>query len=323
MDSVQVVVGIDIGGTKMAAAAVTSEGIILARHAQPTEAGRGFADGLRRMVALIERVLSEAGCAGADLAAVGIGCAGPVDPLRGTIDNPYTLPTWDGVDVVGPLQARFGVPVGLENDADAAALGEYWLGAGQGARILTMVTVGTGIGGGVIVDGRVYRGAGGGHPEIGHLGIDPQGPACYCGMRGCWESLASGPAMAARLLDRAPGLDRDTLTGAEVVRRARGGDPAAMAVVAEMAAIHARGVVTLLNLYLPDALILGGGVMEAYDLFAPSIQTLAAADTMAPRGTEAIRPAALGNDAGLLGAARLALNLGPERQSGSGMSGCP
>ena len=116
--------------------------------------------------------------------------------FRGTINNPYTLPTWEDVPIVDFLVDRFGVPVSLENDADAAALGEYWQGAGRDVQRLCAVTVGTGIGTAYILHGKIVRGNGGWHPEGGHMIIDPSGPQCYCGAKGCWESLASGSAIA-------------------------------------------------------------------------------------------------------------------------------
>jgi glucokinase len=304
----RLVVGIDIGGTKIAAAAIDAQGQILSRRVIPTEAERGFQDGVQRIVRLIEQVMADAHRRRADLDAIGIGCAGPVNPLTGTIDNPYTLPTWDGVNIVDALQRILNVPVGLENDADAAALGEYWLGAGQNASIVVMVTVGTGIGGGVILDGRVYRGVGGAHPEIGHLAITATGPECYCGLRGCWESLASGPAIAAAMRARAPERDPTSVTGASVLAEARRGDPTARAVVVRAAQVMARGVFTLINLYVPQVVVFGGGVMQAYDLFAPTIQEQIGRDTMAPVDRIELRKAALGTDAGLLGAARVALD---------------
>jgi glucokinase len=308
----ELVVGIDIGGTKIAAAVVSPEGQILAYGLIPTDAARGFDDGLCRITALVDSLLVQADRAPASvpaqLSAIGIGCAGPVDPLAGTIDNPYTLPTWDGVNIVEPLQARYGVPVALENDADAAAMGECWLGAGRGGRVVVMITVGTGVGGAVIVDGRIYRGVGGAHPEIGHLGVDPSGPDCYCGMPGCWESLATGPAMAAAARERVPDRDPATITGASVVADARAGDPIAQEIVQRAAQANARGVFSLVNLYVPDVIVLGGGVMDAYDLFEPAIRELVARNTMAPMDRIAIRKAVLGNDAGVLGAARIALS---------------
>lgn len=308
-DRGSILVGIDIGGTKIAAAAVTTAGELLSRASMPTEAERGFEDGLQRITVLVRRVLDEAHVGLADLRAIGIGCAGPVDPVAGTIDNPYTLPTWDGVNIVAPLHATYGIPVALENDADAAAMGEYWLGAGRGGRVVVMVTVGTGVGGGAIIEGRIYRGTGGAHPEIGHLALDPEGPACYCGICGCWESIASGPAMAEAAARQMPGEAAGPMTGERVVSLARSGDPVARSIVERAAQATARGVFSLINLYLPDIVVLGGGVMDAYDLFEPAILALAARDTMAPVDRIAIRKAVLGNDAGLLGAARIALDL--------------
>jgi glucokinase len=303
-----IVVGIDIGGTKIAAAAVNAHGEIQSREHIPTQAERGFDDGLRRIAALIDRVLGKAHGSRDSLSAIGIGCSGPVDPVRGTIDNPYTLPTWDGVNIVAPLRAEFGVPVVLENDADVAAMGEVWLGAGRGGRIVVMVTIGTGIGGGIILDGKIYRGVGGAHPEIGHHGIDPAGPECYCGIRGCWESLASGPAMVAAVRDQATDRSPGSLTGAQVVADARAGSPVAQAAVARAVEATALGIFNLTNLYTPEIIVLGGGVMDAYDLFEPAIRQTVERNTMAPVERVSIRKAELGNDAGVIGAARLALN---------------
>lgn len=303
-----IAIGIDIGGTKIAVATVAAAGCILGRSTMPTQAERGFDDGLRRIVALLDRLMAETGCSRRALAAIGIGCAGPVDPIRGTIDNPYTLPTWDGVNIVEPLQAEYGVRVVLENDADAAAMGEVWLGAGQGGRVVVMITIGTGIGGGIIIDGQVYRGIEGTHPEIGHHSIDPTGPACYCGMRGCWESLASGPALVAAVSERAPGRPSGPLTGAEVIAEARAGDPIAQAAVTRAAEATAMALFNLTNLYAPDVIVLGGGVMEAYDLFEPVIRQTLSRNTMAPVDRIAVRRAELGSDAGVVGAACLALD---------------
>jgi glucokinase len=304
----QIVIGIDIGGTKIASAVVTAQGQVLSCQVIPTEAARGFDDGLHRIIALVDQVLAQAGHRREALCAIGIGCAGPVNPRTGTIDNPYTLPTWDGVNIVKPLQAEYGIPVALENDADAAAMGECWLGAGRGGRVVIMVTIGTGVGGAVVLGGEIYRGVDDTHPEIGHLGVDPAGPECYCGMRGCWESLATGPAMAAAAREQMSDRDPLSITGATVVADARAGNTIAQAIVARAAQATARGVFTLINLYVPDVIVLGGGVMDAHDLFEPTIRELVTRNTMAPVDRIAIRKAELGNDAGILGAARIALD---------------
>jgi glucokinase len=189
--------GVDIGGTKIAVGLIDRSGAILAQTSFPTEAALGFERGVGRIIAAVDSLLGEIGHTRAALAGVGIGCAGPVHPGRGTIDNPHTLPTWDGVDIVSPLEAEFGLPAILENDADAAAVGEAYFGAGAGKRNVLMLTYGTGVGGGAVFDGRIYRGAMQTHPEFGHLPCEPDGPECYCGIRGCFESIASGTAISA------------------------------------------------------------------------------------------------------------------------------
>jgi glucokinase len=158
------------------------------------------------------------------------------------------------------------------------------------------------------MDGRIYRGVAGTHPEIGHHCIDLSGPECYCGLRGCWESLASGPAMAAAARERMPERPPESISGATVVAAARQGDPIAQEIVSRAARATAVGVFNLLNLYAPDIVVLGGGVMEAFDLFEPTIRSVVACNTMALVAKIAIRKAQLGNDAGLIGAARIALD---------------
>lgn len=190
-------IGIDIGGTKTVVAAVDESGRVHARTGFETRSKRGFSTCLAELVECIRSVLNEAKWTAEALTGIGIGCAGPVNPQRGTIHNPYTLPGWDDANIVTPLREEFRVAVRLENDADTAAGGEFHFGAGRGASPLVMVTLGTGVGGAVLVNGQIYRGVNGEHPELGHIPILPDGPECYCGTRGCWESLASGTATAA------------------------------------------------------------------------------------------------------------------------------
>ena len=177
---------IDIGGTKIAVGMVDADGRVVSRLESPTQPQRGFEDAVDRM----KRMLRDcARTARAVIDGVGIGCTGPVDAFTGVILNADTIPGWEGNDLVGAIAREFSVPVALENDADAAALGEVAWGAGRGKRTFIYVTISTGIGVGVIVDGRLYRGVDGYHPEIGHQVIDASGPRCYCGAPGCWESM--------------------------------------------------------------------------------------------------------------------------------------
>lgn len=293
-------VGVDLGGTKMAVAAVDGTGAIRARTVLATEPEQGFERAVRRLGEAIEQVCARAGWEPARLRGIGVGCAGPVDPARGLINNPYTLAGWDRCDLVSPLRARFGVPVRLENDADAAAAGECFAGAGRGFDPVILLTLGTGVGGAAIVGGRIYRGAGGEHPEFGHLIAAGDGPECYCGARGCLESLASGTALAAA------GRPHGLANARAVFAAARAGRPEAVQLLERARAAAATAAWTLFHTFLPRRLILGGGIAEEhFELFATAMRTRLARATQFPVGAVEIVPAALGNDAGVVGAAAL------------------
>lgn len=297
-----IAVGIDIGGTKIAVGAVDAAGTILARTAFPTEAAAGFGRAVQRMLAAIDQVLSAAGRGRRDLAGVGVGSAGPLNSRRGTINNPYTLPTWDNCDILTPLRDALGVPACLENDGDAAAVGETFAGAARGCANVIMFTFGTGIGCGILVDGKIYRGCQGEHPETGHVPVEPDGPECYCGRRGCLESIASGTAIAAA--GKAAGLEDSRAVFAAAAQ----GNAAARAILER--ATRATGVAawTILHTFLPERIVLGGGIIEEhYELFAAPVRDAIAAAVQTPRAHLAVVKAQLGNDAGLLGAASLAL----------------
>lgn len=190
-------IGIDIGGTKIALGAVADEGCIRAQAVIPTDSRQGLEGAIRRIGCAVREVLHAGDVTVAEVAGVGVGCTGPVNPLTGVVDNPHTLPGWEGCNLVTALSNELGLPVWLENDADTAAFGEYHFGAGERSERLVMLTFGTGVGGAAVFDGEIYRGAGGGHPELGHLPVSNDGPPCYCGRRGCVESFASGPAICA------------------------------------------------------------------------------------------------------------------------------
>jgi glucokinase len=293
--------GIDIGGTKTAVAVVDRAGRIVATEQFPTEAGRGFQRAVQRMADVSRGLAMRAGIAVSDLAGAGIGCTGPLDTERGTINNPWTLEGWNDCDIVTPLHAALGLPVRLENDADAAALGEYAAGAGRGARRVVMLTFGTGIGGGVILDGSIYRGAAGAHPELGHMHAETGGPACYCGTGGCLESIAAGPAIAAAA--QAAGMT----DAREAFSRAAAGDAAAAAVIGRAVRATAAVIWDIAHTFLPERVILGGGIMdEHFEVFAPAAREMLGAATMFPKGAVTLVRAELGNAAGVVGAAALA-----------------
>ncbi|WP_037502460.1 ROK family protein [Solirubrobacter soli] len=278
------VVALDIGGTNIRAARVDADGTILARRVAPTTREPA-------LDALVAELADE------QVAAIGVGVTGPV--VDGVVENPHTLPGWEGLDLRAALRS-FGVPVVVDNDANAAALGEWWLG-GRASR-LAMVTFGTGIGVGSVVDGVVQRGPAGVHGEAGHMVLDPAGPPCYCGARGCWEQLAAGPALPR--LAASAGLD--VATGAELTALARAGDPRALEAFAELGRWIGLGLLNLTAVFAPDVIVLGGGLGAEHDLFAASM-TAAMANAMVPTASVRVRPAAHGDDAGLLGAAYAAL----------------
>lgn len=294
---------IDIGGTKIAVGLVGDKGEVIARRQCPTDAARGYADALQRIRTMLAELMREHG---AEIAGIGIGSTGPVDPSTGTIGKLEFLPGWDGSPIVDDLAREFGVPAAMENDADAAALGEAEWGAGRNCARLVYVTVGTGIGTGVIVDGHLYRGAGGAHPEMGHHVIDCAGPLCSCGARGCWESLATGPAAERWYAENAAAARPKRITAKQICELARGGEPLAGQAVERQSRYLAIGIANLVTLLVPDAIVLGGSVMESADLFISTIHdTIRRHCGYVPYEKTAIRLASLGPDANLIGAARV------------------
>jgi glucokinase len=218
--------------------------------------------------------------------------------LSGKIGELEFLPGWKDFNLVGELSEQFSLPVFMENDADAASLGEVYWGAGKDASRFIYVTVSTGIGVGIVIDGQLYRGACGAHPEIGHHVLDPSGPQCYCGARGCWESLASGPAMA-RWLD-----DPKLPNAFEVCQAAQNGDGEALKAVHRTGYYLGLGLGNLINCFVPEVIALGGGVMKSRSLFWDEM--LAVVNTACryvPLEKVRILPAVLGRQVGLLGAA--------------------
>jgi glucokinase len=250
-----VIGAVDIGGTKIAVGIVDQTGKVLSKLQSPTDAERGYSNGL----ALITTMLQEtARSAGVEVSGIGIGSTGLVYPSTGAFGDVDFLPGWKGNNPVEDLARAFNVPVALENDADASALGEASWGAGKAKSRLVYVTVGTGIGGGIILDGHLYRGADMSHPEIGHHVVDPSGPLCSCGFRGCWEALATGPALAAWFGSNSSS-ERNNLTAKEICQLAQQGDELACRAIAREAYYLGLGLANLINLFVPDVIVLGDG----------------------------------------------------------------
>lgn len=294
---------VDIGGTKIAVGMVDEAGRVVARTECPTAAERGWTDGLTRIITMLRETGARAR---GSLRGIGVGCTGPVDPLTGTLGNVEFLPEWEGVALAEDLACAFDVPVALENDADAAALGEVRWGAGRGARRFIYVTVSTGIGGGLVFDGQLYRGVDGAHPEIGHHVLDPRGPVCPCGARGCWEAWASGPALVRWTQEHDPQSAYSTrwADARSICEAAERGDPLAREAVAHEAHYLGLGLANLITLYAPDVIALGGGVMRSLHLFVDTIhETICSMCGYVPYEKTRLVPAALGDDVALVGAA--------------------
>lgn len=290
---------VDIGGTKIAIGGITEDGAIAHRFECMTEPARGFHDAMRRIK---ERLRSVAAICGS-LDGIGVACPGPLDPFTGIIGDVGTLPGWEGGNLVGELESAFGVSVVVENDADAAALAEANWGTARGNQNFIYVTVSTGIGGGIILAGDLYRGAGGSHPELGHQVIDASGPLCYCMARGCWESLASGSAMSAWVQEQKP--DAPLPTASAVCELARQGDELAQRAVKREGYYLGLGLANLVTLFTPDTIALGGGLMKSSSLFLDdAIEVVHKVCTQVPVEKTQIRLASLGSDSGLLGAAQ-------------------
>src|ERR1700677_2164091 len=264
---------VDIGGTKIAVGMVDESGRVLSKMESPTDPER-YADGLDRISGMLRDTAKNAGV---EISGIGIGSTGPVDPIAGEFGDVDFLPGWRQKKPVADLQRIFNVRVALENDADAAALAEASWGAGKHKSRLVYVTVGTGIGGGIVLDGKLYRGVDGAHPEIGHHVVDPAGPLCSCGFHGCWESIAAGPGMAAWLQSQVPAdyPGRATLTAKQIYELAGEGDVLAISAVNRENFYLALGLANLINLFAPDVIVLGGSVMKGAGPFLENIrQTL-------------------------------------------------
>jgi len=295
---------VDIGGTKIAVGVVDDSGKVLVRAETPSPA-HDYAAGLEA----IDRMLREtANSAKVALDGIGIGSTGPVDPIRGEFGDVDFLPGWRGKKLIADLERRFGVRAAIENDGDAAALAEAGWGAGRNRSRLIYITVGTGIGGGIILDGKLYRGVDGAHPEVGHQVVDPAGPECSCGFRGCWESLAAGPAMVAWMETHAPTgyLHRNGITAKRICELAQQGDELALQAVEHEGRYLGLGLANLINLFAPDAIVLSGSVMKSSALFLGTIkEVIRSGCRFVPAERTELMLASLGEDTNLIGAARV------------------
>ncbi len=305
-------IGIDVGGTKINAFRIARDGTILDRAHAPTPAEDSDAT-LEAVIELARGLRTD------DVLAVGVGAAGLIDFAEGILRFAPNL-AWRELPIAARLRGALGLPVQVDNDGNAAAFGEYRFGAGRGYRHMLLVTVGTGIGGGIISEGRLFRGANGFASEIGHVIVEPDGPRCGCGNLGCWEQVAAGRAIdrlgrqAARdhedsLLRDLSGGDPDAVTGSIVTEAAQRGDGPSIEVLKKVGLRLGQGIAGLVNIVDPQVVVVGGGAIVAGDLLLDPAREAYMDAVEAPehRPRVPILRAQLGNDAGAVGAGALAL----------------
>lgn len=310
----ELLLALDYGGTKLSAALAhrgSREWLAIERHYSPPIHDAPYEQ--TTMLALAHQLL-----AGKKPAAIGVSFGGPVDAARGRVILSHHIPGWEDTPLRDQLQNEFNAPASIDNDANAAALGEYTFGAGQGCASLFYVTVSTGVGGGFVIDGKIYRGADAMAGEIGHTLVDPHGPACVCGRRGCVEAMACGPAIARQakeLLNQNPmqgkklrALQRtegNEITGAMVAQAANAGDELAQRVMDDAARALGVGIGTVITLMNPARIVIGGGVSKAGKRWWHVVRESARAHTL-PQMRVNIVPAKFSDDAPLWGAVALA-----------------
>jgi len=316
------VVAIDIGGTKIACGIISSQCQMLAKEYHLTLAGEGVEPVIGRLVSAIEQITTLRGIALSQLRAVSIGAAGAIDSERGLVTFSPNLPGWHNIPLGDIVIERFGIKTWLINDANAAALAEHRLGVGRGISNLVYLTVGTGIGGAIILGNKLYTGVSGSAGEIGHMIIDANGLRCKCGNIGCWETLASGTAVAREAIARIRNGEGSSLTervagrienitAEKVAMAAREGDSLALGVINKVATYLGVGLVNLVNIFNPEMIVIGGGMAKMGDLLLdPARQVVT--DRAFPVAAKAVRivTTQLGDDAGMLGAALFAFSEG-------------
>jgi glucokinase len=331
-------IGIDLGGTNLRIAAYTPDLGILESVVLPTRLEAGPHAVVEDMCAAIEQLLGQHS-EGRDVAGIGVGSPGPLELPAGRLHHPPNLPGWDGFHLLGEMEQRLRMPVAIESDANAAALAEYELGLGKllGIESLCMLTLGTGVGNGIILDGELWHGVTGMGGEAGHITIYPDGPTCGCGNTGCLEVCVSATAVvsaAERLIakNKAPGLaklkkDRNCLTALNLAEAARQGDPDAESIYAETGRALGIGLAGLINILNLPLYVIGGGVANSWDILSPAlfkelerrsyVYALTApgrpASSGMPGGGTRVLPAKLGAEAGLLGACILPIHISRSR----------
>ncbi len=316
MATARLVLGIDLGGTKIASVVADERGRVLSRVQVETPQD-GPASVVDAMAQSARAALREGRFAALDILGIGIGAPGVVDTSEGSLTVAPNLAGWRSTPIRDPLSKAIGAPAVIGNDATVAALGEHRFGAGKGTRHMVYITVSTGIGGGIVINGRVYDGASGSAGEIGHIPLQKDGPPCNCGSAGCLEVLASGTALARVAREALARGERsslqsvalDDLDAVAVFAAAAQGDRLAQRVVREGAEYLGMGLTAVVNIFNPEMIVIGGGVSNRWaEYIAPAVRRMEKMAFARPVSDARVVPAALGTDVGTLGAAVLALD---------------
>jgi glucokinase len=302
------VLAIDIGGTKLAAAVADPGGRLIARTTVPTPRAADARQLWRGVEALAARVLGAARIGAADLAGVGCGCGGPMDWPAGVV-SPLNIPAWRSFPLRARLRDRYpGVPVRVHNDAICLTAGEHWRGAGQGTGCMLGMVVSTGVGGGLILDGRLVEGRSGNAGHIGHVVVEPDGPVCSCGARGCLEAIARGPAVAAWARRQGWRPGQPDATARDLAADGARGDLVALAAFGRAGRALGIAIASATSLCDLEVVCVGGGLSQAGPLLFGLLEdSLRAHARLEFARDVTVVPAALGQDAGLVGAAALIL----------------
>jgi glucokinase len=311
-----VVFAVDLGGTHLRAAAIDENGKIHFRLKQNTPQAETPDEIVRAVVLAVDQCRQQCRTIGERIRAISIVVPGSVRVEQGIVGKAPNLPCLNGFQLPAALTDRLELPAILENDANAAAVGEMWQGAGRGRRTIVCVTLGTGVGGGIILDGKLWRGVNGSAAEIGHMCVDPfGGVACGCGSRGCLEAYASATAIVRMAREAKPRYPDSvlpvggTLTAEEIYLAGVNGDELAIEVFRRMGVYLGVGLATLINILNPEMIIVGGGVVSGWELFERHVRSEVAERAFPlPAAEVKIVPAECGDDAGLLGAAHLAFS---------------
>jgi glucokinase len=308
-------IAVDLGGTRLRVALADAGLGLTQRREMSTSFENGANGAVEQITALVQQALRETGLGVDAIGCLAVASPGPLDTTTGVVFSPPNMVGWGTVPLKQLLEERIGVPAYVMNDANAAGLGEFHFGSGRGLRNMVYLTVSTGIGGGVVVDGKLLEGSSGTAGEIGHMTVDRHGPPCNCGSVGCLEMLASGTSIGRRFRERLMAGETSIVqewpgangTAAEVARAAALGDPLALDVFTDSVEALGIGIVSCIHIFNPDVVALGGGVTKSGPLLFDIVQAVVDRYTM-PVHRQAVRVVAaeLGEDVGLVGAAALA-----------------